>query len=378
MRRNLDIQESGTQFLLAIVAMAVLQMVFNFSLPVVITIGGVSVSTWVVLCTNQIAFTFAVFVYFRMRRVDLRDTIRARGRLDWRQALVIFFLSIFTICAFLPLAQIFLQLVGLLGFSASSSFPVAESFGVFVLELIVLGVVPALSEELLLRGAVLSGLKSRNYVFAIFVSALLFSLMHASAQQTVHQFGLGIVLASVFLITGSFWAPVLLHFFNNFISLVVSNYMPAVNNIDLGGWNYLLWAFLVPISLFIIAFLLKILVKLRERQNPIFRIVDETELAAVFDFGGNEEKSFVPVKHRTPANGSVALVQSALRETWQDLASVFKKGGLRGRAQRVNELLYRLDDDCTALRGERVPVTVWLAIAAVGLMWIINFVVALL
>lgn len=381
MRRDLTIRESGVQFLVALVAMAVLQSVLGIVTPSTITIGGVAISTWVVLSINQIAFLLAVYVFFRWRRVSIVDTARMKTRLKGKQVLIIFFISVFSICAFLPLAQIFLNILSALGFSITSGFPVAENFGVFLLEVIVIAAVPAFSEELLMRGAIISGLKARNYLFAIFFSALLFSLMHGSALQTVHQFGLGIMLACVFLITGSFWAPVLLHFFNNFISIFISNYVPAIDNIDLGNWNYLLWAFIVPISMFVLLVLLKALVRTKEAETPRFSIVDEDEFMSVFNnsTGENSGRDYA-VKPRG-GNGAKAFfsdVKGLIADTWRDVAGCFARGGFRRRAMEINSLLARLDDDPEALQGYRVPAQVWLALVCCVVMWVVNLVVGFL
>lgn len=84
-----------------------------------------------------------------------------------------------------------------------------------ILYLIYLSVIPALVEEFMCRGFFLGLLKPFGTKFAIFVSALIFSLMHGNVEQSVSAFFLGLYLAYLVLKTESIWPAVILHFLNN-------------------------------------------------------------------------------------------------------------------------------------------------------------------
>jgi sodium transport system permease protein len=91
--------------------------------------------------------------------------------------------------------------------------------------LILVAVLPAICEEFLFRGAILSGLRSRFTKWgAIVLSGVLFGLVHA--PQAVFRFlptaWLGIVLAWVVWESRSLWVAVLLHFVNNGAILVLT------------------------------------------------------------------------------------------------------------------------------------------------------------
>ena len=79
--------------------------------------------------------------------------------------------------------------------------------------------IPAFCEELLFRGAALSALLPYGKTTAILGSALLFSLMHQTAQQLFYTAVAGVVLAYVVIESGSIWAAVLLHMMNNSFSI---------------------------------------------------------------------------------------------------------------------------------------------------------------
>lgn len=83
-----------------------------------------------------------------------------------------------------------------------------------------IAVVPALSEEFLFRGCILSNLLPYGKNTAILFSALLFALMHGNFAQFFYTFIAGIVLGAVYVKTDSIWAPTFIHLFNNFYSVI--------------------------------------------------------------------------------------------------------------------------------------------------------------
>ena len=87
--------------------------------------------------------------------------------------------------------------------------------------LILVALLPAIAEEYVFRGCVARAFARKGYVFAVFMSALLFAIMHGSPLQLVHQFLIGVVCAVLFFATRSLWPPIILHFLNNAIALVL-------------------------------------------------------------------------------------------------------------------------------------------------------------
>jgi len=83
-------------------------------------------------------------------------------------------------------------------------------------------VMPAISEELLFRGFILSGfattMKKMN---SIILCALLFALLHLEPFQIPFAFLVGIGLSWVALETGSVWISVLMHAFHNLALLLI-------------------------------------------------------------------------------------------------------------------------------------------------------------
>ena len=82
-----------------------------------------------------------------------------------------------------------------------------------------MAVLPAICEELLFRGTILSGLKSYGIKVAVMVSSRIFTFMHGSPDQTIHQMIVGVITGYLFFKSGNLWIGIIIHFFNNFIAV---------------------------------------------------------------------------------------------------------------------------------------------------------------
>ena len=83
-------------------------------------------------------------------------------------------------------------------------------------------VVPALVEEFALRGVILQSLRKYGDAFAVFVSALIFAMMHGNMTQAPFAFILGAVLAMLVIMTGSLWTSMAVHLLNNTYSVFMN------------------------------------------------------------------------------------------------------------------------------------------------------------
>lgn len=115
------------------------------------------------------------------------------------------------------------------------SIAVAKSVAEFVTQVIVVCLIPAVTEELLCRGIVMKLLKPYGVAIAVTMSALAFAMLHFSIHSFLVIFTLGIMLGMVRLLTGSIYAAMLMHFSNNFLALIMTT---------LGGEN--VWTVIIP------------------------------------------------------------------------------------------------------------------------------------
>lgn len=100
-----------------------------------------------------------------------------------------------------------------------------DSIGGLLLNLLIVAGFAALSEELFFRGALQQLLQEqfRNGHAAVWVAALIFSIVHFQFYGFLPRLFLGALLGYLFLYTGNLWISIFFHFMNN-ATVLVMNY----------------------------------------------------------------------------------------------------------------------------------------------------------
>ncbi len=176
----------------------------------------------IITSSNEIAFLLTPLAYGKIKGYDTIRGMGFEGRFSLWATLLVIPLSVALICMGQPLAEGFIRLVALIGYDTSAATSIMPSTpGELAATLILVALLPAIAEEYVFRGCVARAFARKGYVFAVFMSALLFAIMHGSPLQLVHQFLIGVVCAVLFFATRSLWPPIILHFLNNAIALVL-------------------------------------------------------------------------------------------------------------------------------------------------------------
>lgn len=81
-----------------------------------------------------------------------------------------------------------------------------------------IAIMPAIGEELIMRGVILDGYKKVSIHVAAFMNGLLFGILHMNPSQFLYAFVLGLVLSYVVTYTGSIFSSMLIHFLFNGVS----------------------------------------------------------------------------------------------------------------------------------------------------------------
>ena len=94
----------------------------------------------------------------------------------------------------------------------------------FILNLLIVAGLAALAEEIFFRGALQQFIqeKTANGHAAVWVTALIFSVVHFQFYGFFPRFVLGALLGYLFLYTHNLWVPILVHFINNASVIVLS------------------------------------------------------------------------------------------------------------------------------------------------------------
>lgn len=140
-----------------------------------------------------------------------------------------------------------------------ASRPLNEIVVFFLLSILSTAVVPALCEEYLFRGGILTGLLPYGKGTAILASSFLFGMMHQNPLQILYTTLMGVIIGCIYVKTKSIWACVILHFLNNLTS-VLDEFLPLITGLE--------WIELVSnIVVMIVGFVALLLVALKKDKE---------------------------------------------------------------------------------------------------------------
>lgn len=148
-------------------------------------------------------------------------------------------------------------------------FLMRSSVSVYLFNILVIGIVPAVGEEMVFRGVLqpLFTKWTKKKHLAVIITAILFSAMHIQFYGFFPRLFLGLVLGYMFLWSKSLWFPIVAHFINNFISITVgflfASGLIETNYKDFGTTNHIVIFLLSVISIFAILFFYRKVAKTR-------------------------------------------------------------------------------------------------------------------
>ena len=95
--------------------------------------------------------------------------------------------------------------------------------GGFVVEIITVGILGPICEELVFRAMMFRRLCGYvKPIFAIVISALMFGIYHGNIVQGVYAFLLGVIMALCYEYFKTLWAPILIHVVANIVSVCIT------------------------------------------------------------------------------------------------------------------------------------------------------------
>ena len=99
--------------------------------------------------------------------------------------------------------------------------------------LFLIAIIPAIGEEMFFRGVIQKKLKNilRNPHIAILITSFIFSAIHMQFFGFLPRFFLGIILGYLFYYSGSLWMPIIAHFINNALAVLLM-YLPFSKKIN--------------------------------------------------------------------------------------------------------------------------------------------------
>jgi len=97
-----------------------------------------------------------------------------------------------------------------------------DGFGGLLFNILMIGIIPAVGEELLFRGIFQRILSewTKSIHWGIWISAILFSALHIQFYGFIPRAILGAIFGYLLVWSGNLWIPILAHFVNNTIAVI--------------------------------------------------------------------------------------------------------------------------------------------------------------
>lgn len=234
MKNEYDVKDSGLIFILSLFVPSLVVLFIMTIIQAVVPDIDKSVYNYISVSINQVGFFLIFFLYSKARKVDAKESAGIKFNLNIKQILVIICIGLVCMYGFSSLVNYMDWGVRELGYNPEDSafnFLSFSNFGMLIVNIVLFALLPAICEELVFRGTIMNGLKKYGTTLMIVLSGLLFCIMHLSIEQSIYQFVLGMVLASVSMITGSVVASMILHFFNNALVLALNFISPTTDSV---------------------------------------------------------------------------------------------------------------------------------------------------
>lgn len=255
-------------FFFLIISVILASLVFDIVLTIVASSKGVeravldSSETVQVLSyvINPVIFILYFIIYNAVFKLKARDAFSDGQKVSLLPISVSIVLAIIAIFLFTPLMDLVEYGFMNLGYNPDNTIPMQDkmsaSFSSFMLGLVIYALLPAIAEEIVFRGVIQKSILSKyNGFTAIFVSTLLFVLMHGALQQTVYQLIMGIMLGYVACVGGSILYSIILHFLNNAFVLLFGCFN-LVGYLSEETYYYNIYSMIFPVCLFMLGAIL--------------------------------------------------------------------------------------------------------------------------
>ena len=245
--KNSCAAKAGAVYSAAVCFYIVLSVIFS------LIMGGINngeVAAYLNFLCSPVAICAALFASTKLFNIPLRSAAPLKCSPKYY---LIGVLAVFGLLfALSPLNGLFISLLEKIGYTApQTDLPSLEGGGVAGV-IIVAALFPAVCEELLFRGYILSNANlGVGSVRAVFLTGFLFSLYHGSPAQTIYQFICGCVFALIAVRSGSVLPTMLAHFLNNAVIVILEalSLVNADGNVAMPYGAFIAVAVLAALSL---------------------------------------------------------------------------------------------------------------------------------
>jgi len=209
----------GANWLFFIVIAA--QIIVGVAAVLFTEILGREASVNYLLASTQIFAVFIpCFIYLIVKGVHIKETLRFKPiRLQYVFLSLLLGISSQYIAQMLNLPV--LLLLSLLGELPPSPIEIPTDVPGMLITLGIVSILPAVFEEIMVRGIIMRAYEIRGTKTGIIISAIFFGLLHMDIKNLVGPIVFGIIFSYLVVHTGSIYAGMLAHFANNAFAVII-------------------------------------------------------------------------------------------------------------------------------------------------------------
>lgn len=200
-------------------------MLLQLFLPIYLIFNWFNItdSKLMLLISHIITFIFPAIIYLIVTKQSAKDVLKL-NKLYLKDTLLIILLAF--LCQ--PIMTFFSLISQFFFENEIGNFVTGIVDSPYIVLLLLIAVLPAITEEITIRGVVLSGYKDKNIYLSCAITGLLFGIMHLDPQQFLYAAVLGFILALVVRITNSIFASALIHFLINGTSITLQKLISLI------------------------------------------------------------------------------------------------------------------------------------------------------
>lgn len=199
-----------------------LMLVFNMFVPTISSTFRISIIN-TNLIVQMIVFAISLYIpYLFLKWYSKESKNKLNKKVDYKNVLKSVFMAIPLICIIQIGGSYILNLIG-------QNYDILDKVMFYdknsilsnILIVIYIGVLPAIFEELFFRKGIIKYSLKINTTFAMFASAIVFSIIHLNVAQSLVAFFIGLLFAYITVYNKSIIPTIILHFLNNTFSILL-------------------------------------------------------------------------------------------------------------------------------------------------------------
>lgn len=199
-------------------------LVYFFVIQIVITavilVLGFDLADDFLLVTGvgQVLGLFVPFCFYLLFTKQKQSTVLKWKPLGLENTLLVIGISLSVI----PMVHLISYLSAFVFFPVINLVMIDLTIHPMWLSFLVVAIFPSLFEEFMMRGAIYSEYEGVSIKKAAVMTGLFFGIMHLNFHQAIYAGAFGVLYAYILFYTRSIWAPILLHFINNGLAVVLA------------------------------------------------------------------------------------------------------------------------------------------------------------